>query len=328
MGNIVWTYGGDPEHFLATSGGGAVPAHTLFRNKTKPHCYERGKVYRDGFAVELNPLPSSCRESVAISHNKLMCEVKYLASRNGLKVISRAAVRVKPEHFVRAPDDVLRFGCDSSNCAYDFVEKRPQPEQGHPYRYGGGHVHLGAYTGDLVSAWDGRRGDPSWMKNDEEAALYIRMCDRWAGIPIAFIFGDEANRKRRRLYGQAGEFRFQPYDERHFGLEYRTPPAEIWTCTPVLSYVMGVMKYIARNFSPLRRVWDDKIEPDVREAINTLTDVKPLLRYATIPGGSTVDLFEKLAKYAHTGNGRTWKAGNFGWRRFQFAKTGSSLDLI
>lgn len=326
---VSWSFGGDPEYFLRR-GSKIVPAHTVFGSKKEPSGAHTGSglIYRDGYAVELNPKPSHCREVFANNHARLKRYAALRAKERGLTLVARSAVKIDLATLKGAPEDVLRFGCDASNCAYDFVEKRPQPEIGHQYRYGGGHLHLGAFTGTAVKDWRSATGDPVWMKDDETAALFIKMCDLKIGYPLTYVYHHKDQFLRRRMYGQAGEFRFQPYNATTFGLEYRTPPAEAWLCTPVLSYSLGMMKHLAMNFEGYKRRWDPGVEGDLREAINVGAAVPGLFKRSTTENISSVPLFMKLRDYAHSRTGRTFHGGRSGWQWFQHRVSKKGWDGV
>jgi hypothetical protein len=112
--------------------------------KSKPGDWGGGFYYRDGWAVELAPLPSSCREILLYRLFRGLQEVKQVSGFNlsTKPVIPISLKQLEGDH---VPADMLAFGCDP---AFDAYEDGAQIDPGvealkHPFRYAGGHIHLG-----------------------------------------------------------------------------------------------------------------------------------------------------------------------------------------
>lgn len=101
-----------------------------------------------------------------------------------------------------------RFGCDPDFSAYTGdVNVKPPPEIVNPYRFFGGHVHIG---------YD----DP----DEHTSREIIKILDQVMYKPYLQNGGDPI---RKRIYGSPGNHRIKPY-----GFEYRTPPAELTVKDP------------------------------------------------------------------------------------------------
>lgn len=273
--------GADPEFVIKDARGVPQSAHLFFPPKEQPIRCEEGAIHRDGFVVEVNPYAVSCREGVAYLTMQLM---KHARKRlpPGWSLDYDAAVRIDPETLRDAPDDVQLFGCEPSWCAYDERGKMPSIDaRDHPYRYAGGHLHISGY---------------SWMDGQDQGSLYIRMLDLFVGVPLTFWHAPEDVFLRRRHYGQAGECRFQQYNDGNFGLEYRTPPPYVFSNPAALSYALGTMKLVARHFTTLAAHWNSSMEDVIRHAVNTGEGLEELLPYAGIAGWSDAEHFRALRR--------------------------------
>lgn len=276
---MIWTLGGDPEYFMKNRTGKPVPAHTLFGPKTQQVQQNQGYIYRDGYAVELNPFYSSCREVLFRNNRRLLDWVQAKAKKHNYVMCDDAAIAVDPKTLRRAPADVQQFGCEGSLCAYTHTEKHPTIDAyTHPWRYAGGHLHIGTFS--PVPRIH------QWITRPKDIELYVRMLDLYVGVPLTYWFHDRFQFLRRQYYGQAGEFRIQRYEE-GVGVEYRTPPPQTWGHPVVLSYALGTMRGVARDYAQLKQQWKPTYESETRHAINTGEGLEKLLAKATLKGWST-----------------------------------------
>lgn len=278
---MTWYLGSDPEFFLQTKQGLPVPAHKHYEAKADVLAdaqarfggfTEYGTTYRDGYAVELNPNSSVCRESLTLCVGELL---RQMRKHTGLVVSSVAAVPIALDTLVDAPTDVKTFGCDPALDAYTGAETRATINANdHPYRYAGGHLHISS----SVSNFD----TPAWIKDEAERRRFVKMLDLYVGIPLTYWYNDPLQFQRRLFYGKAGEYRFQTYGGRYFGVEYRTPPPAVWNNPVIASYALGVMRHVATAYRELAASWNVKLEPAIRAAINTGEGVTKLLKRAVI----------------------------------------------
>ena len=100
----------------------------------------------------------------------------------------------------------VTFGCSSSQCAYDWSILSPNPEDAGNMRTTGAHIHIGFKVEEGFGA---------------DVVKRLIMCmDKCVGIPSVKM---DKDRNRRKIYGQAGEFRDKMVgDGDTFILEYRT----------------------------------------------------------------------------------------------------------
>lgn len=276
---MTWMLGADPEVFLVDSKKQPVPAHVMFPPKSDPMITPYGKIYRDGWAVELNPHPSHCRELLTRNVQFLLREIVRLARAKGYRVVSWPAVKVDPEWYHDAPEDVLITGCEPSLDAYSGEAKYPTLDVvAHPFRYAGGHMHLGLEryyfdtTGISYIASENVRRRYAWVTKQSEAQLFIRMLDLYVGVPLTYWFHGHGQFLRRQHYGQAGEFRMQRYAHDAVGIEYRTPPPAMWNHPAVASYAYLAMRTVAYKFESFKLAWAKnakELEPVIQRYINT-----------------------------------------------------------
>ena len=218
------TLGADPEFPLLDSKGTPVPAHSVgIRGKEEKHEVphvdygENGpsKFFRDGFSLEINPSPATCRaflvmntaQTIQAAFNELALKSK------GLTIGYQATVKVDPRTLKGAPKDVLETGCDPSWDAYKLESKYPKLNlRHHPFRYFGAHIH---YTHPTDT--DGSTGrsllDPATYPEK------VRVLDAYLGLPMTYLFASSEMFMRRQYYGSAGEFRPQRHPTGRFEQE-------------------------------------------------------------------------------------------------------------
>lgn len=123
----------------------------------------------------------------------------------------------------------------------------PKVSEDYNMRSFGAHIHIG---------WKGEKSAKTFLP-------LIYMLDAYLSLPALFIDND---RKRRELYGKAGEFRIKPY-----GIEYRSLGGGMLESTDRLSWIftrtMEVIDAINNNLSIVNTVVENK--ESIREAINT-----------------------------------------------------------
>lgn len=258
------TFGADPEFVVVERAtNSAVSAHTWFPPKSDPvRMGGQGLIYRDGFMVELNPAPSTCR-ALMINCTKRLFKVASDRLPPTHILAARSAVLVDPIVLRDAPPDVSRFGCEPARNAYAGHDVLPDLDPNHPFRYAGGHLHTGI--------------NERWIHDTASRDLFVKMVDRWAGIPLACMLGGRVEYLRRRYYGRAGEMRFQNYESRGVGIEWRVPGSNLWNHTATVSLALGIMRDIAENFEAYARQWDPRLEPLVENALNTGRGLAKLL---------------------------------------------------
>src|SRR5438034_6794270 len=303
---MQWFIGSDPEYFLFAEKGAPVPAHKVWGGKDDketpfPSSWPGIKLFHDGYALEINIPAHFCREVI---HGHIYRALEYArikAHKAGYHLVNIPTIKVDPATLVDAPEDVKHFGCDPSFDAYTGDVKVCEVDaMTHPYRYAGGHMHLSAPYEDVMTLG----GPASWLADPEKMQLFIRMCDRYIGLPLSFLFESKEVFQRRQVYGQAGEYRPQVYGEivtnvifngenikgrsRYLGVEYRSPGPELWHHPAIASLAFGVMRKIADHFDYLReKVWDKDEEAAIRNAMNTGEGLVKMLSF--VPGFYRLD---------------------------------------
>jgi hypothetical protein len=267
----MYTVGSDPEFVILDKDGTPVLAHTLdIPPPTSKVRGEYGFYFRDGANVEINALPDMCR---ALHINRVgrainavnRCIAPY-------RLAPLAAYPVTQAMLDSAPLDVVAFGCNPAFDAYNggapkIVEVDPAT---HLWRYTSGHLHL--------STPAARAENPVEALNPLNLPDFIRVLDLYLGVALAYLIDGPEQWQRRRVYGQAGEYRPQTYSTHQIGVEYRVPPSEMWAHPAIASFATGLMRDCARKFDSLRRALDPKMDDDVRAAINTGEGAEALIR--------------------------------------------------
>lgn len=332
--------GTDPEFFVVErKTRKAVPAHKFFPGKDGKVVIERpqagiasprsgqgapGRYFRDGYALEINPPGTHCRELLAgdvvnlINHASLKLPPEYDFS-------TTPTVTVDFEDLKDAPEDVKTFGCDPSYDAYDLVPKVPFIDaMSHPYRYGGGHMHFSYpfYDEKYLQAY--RLNGNHYLTDPSNYPLMVKMLDLYVGVPLGILLHREENFLRRLYYGQAGEYRPQIYPANPGwmgemrGLEYRSLGGDVFNSNVLVSLAFGAARRVLYDFQALKTTWNPKIEPIVRQAVNSGIGLEGLLQ--TVPGFYTPEII--LAAKAKVGkkfldfNIRTEPNFTQGWTEF------------
>ena len=305
-------FGSDPEFFIADKTNTPVPAHLFFPPKEAPFLESSGgetiKMFRDGYALELNIPPRTCRQEFA---GRIRAGLHAAQSKlpTGYSLLAIPSIKINLKDLADAPEDVLLFGCDAVADAYSG-EDRSVNLNGltHPYRYAGGHLH---YSG----TWP-------WLADRKARDLCVKMLDLYLGVPFTFLFHDLGEFRRRKHYGQAGEYRFQQYPDGTRGIEYRVLSPRVMNHPCLLSLCNGILRHVVTNFVKLRPGWDATIEPKVRRAINTGFRAQELL--TTLPTFYTPELLG-LAEGAFSVFEMGQKDNYEGWGSWIGQKTGRAL---
>ncbi len=250
--------GQDTEFFLIDSRDDSfIPAHEHFPPVTKalPVGYA-DKVFRDGFAVEVNTYASVCRAQIWNSlADALKSAREKLKLPSYIKFSTRPVVRLDLATKPTWPEDVTALGCSPTIDAYTGEQKVIHTDP--PFRTSGAHLHISDMS-------------LPWMNELPNHLLFIKFCDLFIGLPETILFGDDLHFQRRTLYGQAGEFRVQNYGSGYRGLEYRVCSSRIYNHPAVQSLFFKILRDVCwRNFYSIKEKWNPKIEDSLREAINT-----------------------------------------------------------
>lgn len=291
--------GCDPEFLIIDANGNPVPAHKvgIGDKKHKTDLDDEGLSYfRDGFVVEVNVRPSTCR---ALLEFDVRTVLRTIQSRlpEGYRLTTRSAFRVKRSDIKDAPDDVKQFGCDPSYDGYTGRQKVVDLDgESHPARYAGGHMHFSVLVKSEVDgkekAIDTGFSEHVALGNRDNYPLIAQLFDKYVGRPLTYLYDGPEQFARRMFYGQAGEYRPQEYvsqkdgvmvgyktdgwspvygnvKKTSWGFEYRTPPSELWNHNAVATLFFGVGGWVLNNFPALSKSIDKTEQESIRAAIQT-----------------------------------------------------------
>jgi len=240
------TMGGDPEFFVADGKGKILASDKFFPGKEKPikfigaaateRAYGILKLFFDGIQAEMNIGVQQCREGATLNvHTCLQKAINIIEKENkDCQIILKPAVKVTKAVIKSADPEARRFGCMPDFNAYTLTTNTDEIDAtNHPYRYAGGHIHLG-----VSSPYVKRSSKEGKMAKTEEGHLrIIRLLDLIVGIPCVLLDNSAEAKIRRAEYGKAGCFRPTPY-----GVEYRTPSCW-WIKSPTtVSLILGLAR--------------------------------------------------------------------------------------
>ena len=263
--------GQDTEFFaFDTVRGHCVPAHSLGIAKTKVNVDYCGSYFRDGYAIEFNSPPASCRAGIWENLAKVMKHVKNNVLKEHIILITDPVTNIDLEELKSAPADLKVLGCNPTFDAYKKEEKTVNVDpMTLPFRTTGAHMHysFNSHEKHKLSA----------------LGILAQYCDLLIGLPHTIIFGDDKEFQRRTLYGTAGEFRKQVYEKNTYGgpiegFEYRVLSSRLYNHPGVFSLFYGIFKYLLGNRNSLLTAgWNDKLSVPLARAINTGVGAMELL---------------------------------------------------
>lgn len=240
----------------------------------------KSKFIIDGVQAELNPRPNTCRANLA---NELQTCFKTLGeelkkSGKKVEVSFKQTVTISPTELAKLDEKNQKFGCKPSNSSYG-KDTSVELEQVDPLtmrnRSAGGHIHIGFGTlTDLKTAIK--------QRPDEMVQLLDIIC----GNTCVLVDRDTGNKKRRELYGRAGEYRLPEH-----GIEYRTL-SNFWLQSyPLMSLAFGLARTAAElscdkeHHKDYYKAFTDAVDmDDIQRAINTNNYPLALKNFKKIEG--------------------------------------------
>lgn len=182
----------------------------------------------DGVQVELNPRPDTCRARLGNDISRCFRELYgKMKTDPDLKINFSPTVKITKSELKKLDEKSRVFGCaPSKNLALEGKEGTITVNPStYLYRSAGGHIHLGTYGSDGASL----RSKPEQV---------IQVLDVVLGNTCVLIDRDKGNKRRRAVYGKAGEYRTPEH-----GLEYRTL-SNFWLRNYSLtSFVMAMARF-------------------------------------------------------------------------------------
>jgi hypothetical protein len=226
--------GCDPEFFLTSKDGAVIGSEKVLPKDGLKAEGTYGKIIIDGVQAEINPLPSTCRQSLAYAIGYCFGQLNRSLEAQGLGQISVKTdplVDVSQTEMDSLSERSKIFGCDPS---MNVHEKGQSKIEADPKKYlkrsAGGHIHLGFIKG----AAECYKDVSTSLKNID---VMVPMLDIIVGNTCVLLDRDPNNIERRKNYGKVGEFRLKEY-----GLEYRTL-SNFWLRSyTTMSFVMGLAR--------------------------------------------------------------------------------------
>lgn len=192
------TLGADVEVFLQeTSTHAFIPSNTFFEyTKDEPLEAYGYQFSKDNVSFEFaTPTATSGLEFVNYINEGLKLVRQYVPSN--LTINYDVSSATFPQNQLTGENAI--FGCDPDYSAYTGqMNFKPAVEDINPYRFAGGHIHLGY-------------NEP----NDQISREIAKALDIYLYIPFNYTYGYD--KFRNSIYGMPGTHRLKPY-----GVEYRS----------------------------------------------------------------------------------------------------------
>jgi hypothetical protein len=222
------TFGSDPEFFASYEESGkeyCVPPIYFMRNGLNPvdisnpkhpifvNTKNGLKIHMDGVAFEFTIPPVKKVSELKELIEQGLYELSILVGNFGYKVSTKPTINFDVKKFFKQQDMLFQqcviFGCDPDEDAFDYINYKSMElnVEDHPYRYGGGHLHL---SGDDIIK--------------EYPIPAVRMLAMTVGnLCVSQSLFPELDKLRSFHYGKPGKYRIQKYPDGTTGIEYRTP---------------------------------------------------------------------------------------------------------
>lgn len=252
------TLGCDPEFFFQRDGKIIGSEKVLNIDPINPYSSMKAFVI-DGVQVELNPAPSTCRQTLSGNILAAFTALKEnLALKGDIKACFSAVVDVNKDELDSLSDKAKVFGCAPSYNADGGTHAISVDPRTYLKRSAGGHIHLGL---DFTLR--------------PHAVRIVPILDCLVGLPFVMIDRDPEAAERRKVYGRAGEYRLPLH-----GLEYRTL-SNVWLRSyQLMSLAMATARQACQVIYATTKIapygWDAEGDlmkrvdlEKVREAINT-----------------------------------------------------------
>ena len=280
-------FGSDPELFASIKRDGKdfVVPPVFFRNELKEPLIEYNdkhpvfteikinnneviKVIEDGAAFELTVPPrTNILELIDLIHLGYE-KVHEIVNKHGYDVSVVPAINYNTEEYLNMGDDFLMcllFGCDPDKDAFN-TEKIQHEESAlqHPYRYGGGHLHISG--SEFIKQYP----IPTIRLLALTVGNYVT-----SKSPVP-----ELEHLRTYRYGMPGKYRIQNYKKEYngipntnSGIEYRTP-SNTWTKFKEIAEGMQYWAEIAiERILPDRRLGNEILKEFTDNAVNAILEV-------------------------------------------------------
>lgn len=222
--------GSDPEIFVVDKENKLIPAFLFLGSKKEPTLVngkEKNRynhpIYWDGFQAEFETEAQSC---LALHSDSIQAQLNNLltAARKynlDAKLSTMTTVDIAPNLLAESKDEHVEFGCMPSFNVYG-MQGVTKSGRDVPYRSAGGHIHFGFNY----------NGDKNFKMEPKRVERMVKALDAILGVACVSLFAQFDDRRRREMYGLAGEYRLPPH-----GLEYRTL-SNAWLCHPLITNIV------------------------------------------------------------------------------------------
>ena len=221
--------GCDPEFFI-TREGQVIGSEKVLNEK--PLVLNNSKVVMDGVQVELNPPPNTCRANLINAIKSAMIVLNDHLKKTGCSASFETSITLSKKELESLSAASRRFGCEPSFSTDPKAKSvgLVKNQENIKSRCAGGHIHFGTYHAYKMGKDYGPIAyDPS----------VIVLLDVLLGNTCVLLDRDEGNKKRRKTYGRAGEYRLPPH-----GIEYRTLSNFWLRSIPLTSLVFGLARQV------------------------------------------------------------------------------------
>lgn len=243
--NLLYpTLGADPEIFVKDGDGNVVPAWCFLPAKS-----DGGRYFWDGWQAEFRTRVSgTClayfTDGVRRDLLKLNAYVRHKLPQ-GARLVLDSVVPVKTKG---VSAERVALGCEPSLNAYGEPPLAGLNPRQIPFRFAGGHIHLGFSKGNFVGNW---------------VEPVVKGMDRIVGLSAVCLAHNLDNQLRRRFYGRAGEYRLHSHR-----LEYRVL-SNFWLCAPEITHITYELARMGATLGATNQNWlFDGSDADVQAAIN------------------------------------------------------------
>lgn len=244
--SVTPTLGGDPEFFVVNKDKKVLASDKFFPSKEKPLIFDgmasqvaggqKLRLFFDGIQAEMNIGANYCREYMAFNIHQCLKKA-FIEINKKCKthhIVLSPSVKVTKQEILKADPEARRFGCMPDFNAYTLTTNTAEIDATeHPYRYAGGHIHLGVSSSYIKKS----SAEGKIAKTEDGHIRVIKLLDLIVGIPCILLDSSPEAIIRRSHYGKAGCFRPTPY-----GIEYRTPSCW-WIKSPLTtSLILGLAR--------------------------------------------------------------------------------------
>lgn len=256
------TTGSDPEIFAVDENGAVIPAWAYLPDKAHRLEFSNGRravdgqvaghMFWDGVQAEYT-IPAYYCHMQTSSALKLGMKHVWEAARTAnprATLTHKCVLDVAPEVFRYATPEQVDLGCDPSTNVYGerhHLDGLNPAEL--PFRFAGFHMHFG------------------WQTKPEKEVLVrmVKAMDKIVGVISVKLLRGLEDERRRRYYGQAGEYRLPSH-----GLEYRVLSSACLIHPAVNHFIMDMARAAASMaFYSQSWMWEAE-QAEVEDAINNL----------------------------------------------------------